>query len=35
MHFAKNLLKLDLKSGLWVAVYTTNSDPISDVQLIN
>ena len=32
-HFGKNLLKINLKSGLFsVAVYTPNSDPISDVH---
>ena len=32
-HFGKNLLRINLKSGLFsVAVYTPNSDPISDVH---
>ena len=31
-HFGNNLLKIYLKSGLWFAVYTPNSDPISDVH---
>ena len=32
-HFGKNLLRINLKSGLFsVAVYTSNSDPISDVH---
>ena len=32
-HFDKNLLRINLKSGLFsVAVYTPNSDPISDVH---
>ena len=32
-HFGKNLLQINLKSGLFsVAVYTPNSDPISDVH---
>ena len=31
-HFGKNILRINLKSGLCsVAVYTPNSDPISDV----
>ena len=30
--FGNNLLKINLKSGLWIAVYTPNSDPISDVR---
>ena len=34
MHFGNNLLKTDLNSGLWVAVYTANSDPISDVHYL-
>ena len=33
MHFGKNRLQINLKSGLYsVAVYTPNSDPISDVH---
>ena len=32
-HFGNNLLRINLKSGLFsVAVYTPNSDPISDVD---
>ena len=32
-HFGKHLLRINLKSGLFsVAVYTPNSDPISDVH---
>ena len=32
-HFGKNLLQINLKSGLFsVAVYTPNSNPISDVH---
>ena len=32
-HFGKNILRINLKSGLFsVAVYTPNSDPISDVH---
>ena len=32
-HFGKNLLRINLKSGIFsVAVYTPNSDPISDVH---
>ena len=32
-HFVKNLLRINLESGLFsVAVYTPNSDPISDVH---
>ena len=32
-HFGKTLLRINLKSGLFsVAVYTPNSDPISDVH---
>ena len=32
-HFGQNLLRINLKSGLFsVAVYTPNSDPISDVH---
>ena len=32
-HFGNNLLRINLKSGLFsVAVYTPNSDPISDVH---
>ena len=27
-HFGNNLLKIGWKSGLWVADYTPNSDPI-------
>ena len=32
-HFGNNILRINLKSGLFsVAVYTPNSDPISDVH---
>ena len=31
-HFGNNCLKINWKSGLWVTVYTPNSDPISSVH---
>ncbi len=31
-HVGNNLLKINLKSGLWIAVYTPSFDPISDVH---